>query len=544
MKMKSLIFLLPILLLVPACFSTGELVSPETTSLLTLNFSRTGFPDSPGQLTENSAQLSQLLAAVDSVVVKVFYAGSGGKLEAARGVPLPLGSDTVTVSLAVSPEKHKRVAVELYEAGRLIYFGVNEDVDVFLGKQTTVTIDAFAFSLDGVEVTGSYLTAGEGFTVHWRRVPSATAYYIQESPAPDFTNISYEVVLTDTAVTFMRSEGPYFYRVAPLNDYTFGSFCPPELVYVYGAPAVNAITPAAAARGETITIRGRGLDYPGNELYIGGELCQVTSAGPMEVRAIVPQDAVTDTVYVTGSLGTGRTTGPYRIQLVAYVSGADLTTAQQDQLLIQMDGPHSFYIQNTGVKIVALPDLDTADMSVYVAIIIGPNTGDNADWGDGVEARVAAIQNSQAQVIGLGAGGYAYYREAGLYIGQQSTGQDTGHSAFVVDLADPIYTWPVQLDQGRDLQMYKVDVPRLSVQVVGMQPVDIFLHASLENGSDMFLLLNEIDDGTGLMLSNFFWGFEAGPAAMTFEGQTCFLNILANLFKVSSKVDISFSLAL
>jgi hypothetical protein len=539
MKVKPVILGLVIAagLLVPACFFPDNPVAPRSDSRLTLCFSRSTVPTSPGRLKGQAAQLSQLLADVDSVAVKVFHAGVSRRLESTKGLTVPPATDTVRVSLAVSPEKHKRVAVELYEAGKLIYFGVDEDVDVFLNQETAVMIDAFAFGLAGLDVSGAYITDGTTFTLRWHRVPSATAYHIQESPTSDFSTISYELTLTDTTVTFSRSEGPYFYRAAPLNQYCFGTYCPSKLVFVYGAPVISAVAPAAAARRDTITVRGQGLDYPGNKLYIGGLPCQVTSAGPMEIEAVVPLEAVTDTIYVTGTLGTSQTAGPYRIQLVAYVAATDLTTALQYQQLIQADGPYPPYLLNSGVKVLSLSDLDGADMSVYVVIIIGPDTGDDAGWGEGVAERVAAIIDGQAQLIGLGQGGNAFYREANLFIGRQPTARDMGRSAAVLDPADPIYNWPVQFVPGDDLQLYKVDVPRLSTQMdMGTQPSGLSLYANLAKDSDLYLLLNQSESGAGSIYNNFFWGFEAGPANMTGQGQLCFMNSLAILFDASSKI--------
>ncbi len=524
-----------------ACSQQDRPVLIENKSLITIKFNRLSSDGLQGMEGEKGEELGRVLAVVDSIVVKVFHNGSSGELETYRGAAIPNGTDSIVVSVAVSPEIGKRVSVELFELNRLIYYGVDEDVDVYLGKETHVTIAAFSFELSGFRVSGSYILAGEGFTLSWGSVRSADAYFIQESTAPDFSNVVYDLALTDTMVTFTRSEGPHYFRVAPVNSYVFGTFCAPLAVYAYGSPVITSVSPGAVARGEEVVISGRSLDHPGNNVYIGNIRCAVSSSEPEELVAVMPSNALTDTMYVVGLLGTSSSLERFVVQLIAFVSNGNLVEAQSYKSFIEGAKAYSAFTQDSGVKIIPCSALETTNMSVYALIILGSDTGDDTSWAGGVPERMDAMQSSGAQVIGLGKGGYAYLRDAQLYIGQLNIMEAMSRTAYVFDPLDPMFIQPFKVPEippDGMLEIYKLDVPQLSILLnLALIPIGVRVHAGVGAGLDYYPMVDESPGGIDPSHRNYLWGYSGTPVDMTVDGQTCFMNVVSILLNASTKIE-------
>jgi hypothetical protein len=501
---------------------------------LTLVFTRESSGESAGESGMPAGQLEQVLVSVDSILVRVFHAGAGKTLETSKGARIPPSSDTVLVSLLVSPESGKRISVELYEMGRAIYFGIKEDVNVIKGKVTQVTIDAFSFELIGFSRDKAFVVDGENFSLFWQRVPSASAYYIQESTVPDFATLIYESSVTDTLVTLSRAEGPHYFRVAPYNPYAFGSFSETQLVYVYGPPIITSVTPAAAARGELFTIGGRSLDFPGNEVRIGESRCNIAASSPVEMIVKVPLTAVTDSLCVTGWLGSSFFAGAFVVQRIAYVTGADLARANEYKSMIESSGS---YTDSSGVKIIPYTIIEQTDMSAFDLILIGDDTGDQNTWGDGVKERVDAINESGAQILGLGQGGYGYFKQVPLVMSTFLISERMARLAYVFNWSDPIYVWPesVYIPSDSLLQIYEANVPQIAVFLDPMFPVGIRGHARTPADLSYYPLLDE-DEGAGLdpTRMNFLWGYTGSPSGLTKEGRVCFGNVVAILFNVNT----------
>ncbi len=532
---KIVMFTLVVLVGISACSRREAPLLPNEKGTITLKFSR--LPSSgEGELrSANAHKISCGLAAIDSAVVRVYHPGSTGSLDAVKGVPVSNQSDSIVVSIAATPGIGKKVTVELFEQQRMIYFGVDENVNVFLGQETHASIDAFWFGLVGFGTDATYLLEGEVFNLFWRRVPAATAYYLQESTTEDFSNVVYDVALTDTMITLTRNGGPHYFRVAPINPHTTGTFSPTLLVYVYGSPTITSVFPGSAARGEAILIRGTSLDYPGNYIEIGDVACVVLVDGPEEVVAVVPPTAYTGDLIVYGPLNPSGYVAPARfvVQLIAYITGLDLTTALDYQSMIQASGSR---VRESGVKIVPYTSLETSDMSSFVLAIVGTDTGDDASWAGGVPERLDALRYSGAQIIGLGLGGNSYFREAGLFIGQTERKDDIDRWVFVNDWSDPIYNSIMQTP-GNLLELYTFDVFRLSVYMdLATWPAGVIPHAKSSAGSNYHPLISENEGDLANPLENFLWGFAANPKNLTGDGRTCFMNVVELLFNASSKV--------
>jgi len=196
------------------------------------------------------------IAAADSVVVKVFRARGG--LEAVKGVAISNDVADVRVSVACSPEKGKRVSVELFEAGLMTHHGATIDVAVVAGRRTSVDVDVYDFVVSALSVTPSVVQEGESFQLSWDGAPAASLYRVQASTAANFNTIEWDSLVADTTLKATEPPGGHYFRVAPHTVYAQGTYTPVQGGFVVGVGAPTWIdTPPPTATPAWSTSRRR-----------------------------------------------------------------------------------------------------------------------------------------------------------------------------------------------------------------------------------------------------------------------------------------------
>ena len=122
-----------------------------------------------------------------------------------------------------------------------------------------------------------------------------------------------------------------------------------------------------------------------------------------------------------------KNTGFHARPKVVYVYKSDPDTADAYKALIEANG--------VAVDEVAIGNVATTDLSQYSLVIIGPDTGSLAEWGD--DATVSAIRKGEKPVLGLGEGGYAFFGKYGLAIGHAKGAHSERHLRAAQQLLRP-----------------------------------------------------------------------------------------------------------
>lgn len=204
-----------------------------------------------------------------------------------------------------------------------------------------------------------------------------------------------------------------------------------------------------------------------------------------------------------------RTGGFTILPRVAYIWLSDLTTANAYRSLLQANA--------FSVDFVHLDDVPKTSWTRYSLALIGPETGDGAQWG--TPAAVAALQQYPVPIIGLGEGGYAFFGQIRLAIGYPNGWHGSENRTYAVDLAHQVWQSPYPMPvspRNPVMAVYNrtghvginILKPPSGVILIGREPADQ-THYNLVQQTERYLL----------------WGFQAGPPAMTMDGQHLFVNV-------------------
>jgi len=195
---------------------------------------------------------------------------------------------------------------------------------------------------------------------------------------------------------------------------------------------------------------------------------------------------------------------------VAYILDTDSTTAADYKDLLEGN-----MLQVTLVK---MADVATTDFTPFQLIVIGPDTGKGASWGD--PTMVGKIDASGKPVLGLGDGGYAFFGKLKLNIGYSHGVNRTDPAVLAVDPTHVIWNEPYDLSLGGGAPtatIYQANgsdgvAVNLDRQVSG---VELLAERPYEPGK--YWLARE-------QARFLLWGFNRGPAAMTKDGKALFIN--------------------
>jgi hypothetical protein len=472
----------------------------------------------------------------DSVAVCVFRPGSPIAQEVRRGAAI--GADPVEMRIGCIAEADKRVSVELFLSGVMLYQGVNEDVDVTAGRSTSVTVDALPFFVPSLDVTPGVVYDGAAFSLSWPSTAGAQTYRLEASPTADFSTIEWGQSFVDTLTTVTLGAGSHFFRVAPETPYATGTFAGPEFSYVLGGSGglvVTGLSAVGVIPGETFSIYGENLDFPDVQAAIGSQPLEIEamSWGALTVR--MPLAARSGYVSVGSTLGSDVSSDPLIARRIAYVSASGLLTGAFTETLWENGDD----IEWSGIAYVPLPELDTRDMGVFDVILVATDTGSSVtDWGGGRPDRVKSITASGAGVLAVGDGGAVFMQLAVPALGDIPVRSVTQNACFVTAPTAPMFTTPHLVSNGGSAQW--IDMCQRPERNVALEmsslfkPAGISLYASTGLTNDRWVLMDAVVTDASISARYTFWGIAADPLNLTTDGKRCLSNAVTRLYKERS----------
>jgi len=236
---------------------------------------------------------------------------------------------------------------------------------------------------------------------------------------------------------------------------------------------------------------------------------------PIEVGRYVVRVEVRDTEgwYESRNISYVIESAPEDKMKVAYLYCSDLATAESYKSLLASEG---------FVTILLYPLIyGNADSDMFDLIIIGPDFDSN----------VTMAFPTKIPIIGLGMGGYEFFKELELYIGSNGEFGNEG-VVRIRDNSDSIFNEPYKIPKG-DVRLYNdtdhvaIPFPALpgGIALIASEVDDLYRYPIvLQNGT----FQGDAPSGTYLL-----WGFSASPDKMTSEGKELFVN-LAHALSIDS----------
>jgi hypothetical protein len=472
----------------------------------------------------------------DSAVVRVFRGGSGVLQETHQGVAIN-GASQVDVTVTCSAETGKKVSVELFAGETMVYFGVDESVDVVEDENTDVTIDAYDIRIDDLEVTDPLIEPGDPpLDVFWDRVPVAASYLLLESSSPNFEqHLTQSFLTTDTVMTRNRPPGPWYYTVAPLNQYATGSLSNIAYAYVVSVgepdPRIDDMTPQEVVPGDRVTLSGQNLNVPGR-VWVGTVICPVVSASETELEFVVPAATHTGAVSFENLMNTTGAPGILVVDRIAYVTRTDRDVSDSQWYIDLVKSENSL---TSGVAVVALDEVADRDMRVFDVIIVAHDVGTGVP-GTGW-AQLSVIAESGAHVMAIGRGGQTFISLAISDFNGVGFTRESRQDLYFPDGSLTLLQSPHQIAQDgvASVQVmsnpaqwftgFDIDVPLPSVTT----------YARLsETGRPASHVL--LDAVVNSQFHNIYWGYEGDPNMLTSLGRDCVANIIVYLIGAKTSV--------
>jgi hypothetical protein len=209
---------------------------------------------------------------------------------------------------------------------------------------------------------------------------------------------------------------------------------------------------------------------------------------------------------------------------VLYVYDHDMTTTNSFKSLLEMYG--------ISVAPVSVNNLEQVSLADYDLVVVGDDTSGPFTFEDG--RFVAAVEESGKPVVGLGKGGYDFFGELELWIGNPNGGSASKKSIRVIDPEYSLFSTPYTIEVPDDnvLQLYTEtdhvgiylwpDIPE-TVFVIGREPDDAgYYPLAMEH--DRYLI----------------WGFTESPEKMTEVGKRLFINVVIWLeLSMAARADLN-----
>ncbi|HIC90210.1 MAG TPA: hypothetical protein EYP04_12525 [Anaerolineae bacterium] len=315
------------------------------------------------------------------------------------------------------------------------------------------------------------------------------------------------------------------------------------------AMAVNPQT--AGGKSEYLMVYGKHAPHqPAQDFDIWGVRMEITgaldtpTATPTRTPTVTapPTETPSPTPTVTPTPTTMPAAGAVR---VAYLYAYDGRTAVALRdflegtgefsvtLLSATDGPlfgiylpilparGSFGQSKASVVAVAPRSPTILDVDGYDVYVIGPDTGNSGVW-YGDDAVMVAIAARGKPVIGLGAGGFAFFGELGLPIGYPNGSPTTASAVQAADLGQSRSLYedpnPISLPPDQTVTLYTAPQQALAANMPSRVPGAVRMGA-LPGDANRYPLAQA---GARFLL----WGFAGGPDRMTSAGRNLFINVL------------------
>lgn len=236
--------------------------------------------------------------------------------------------------------------------------------------------------------------------------------------------------------------------------------------------------------------------------FVPPSVAYAAEAGPVRVRYYYLSDDATAQAVQDLLAGAGFTVDKVRLGPPPQATHTLLLP------LVALTGGSTATTRASGAS-----GLDATDL-----VIIGADTGAGATW-DPQAGLFAAIRDSGLPVVGLGAGGHAFFGRLGLAIGHPNGQAITASSIKVADF-------------GASQQFYagvaQTGDATVAVYTVAQSGIAIPFAAPPESGVRMAAM----SDNAGLFpivqleQRYLLWGFDGGPDAMTADGRQLFINAM------------------
>jgi len=160
------------------------------------------------------------------------------------------------------------------------------------------------------------------------------------------------------------------------------------------------------------------------------------------------------------------------------------------------------------------------DLSVYDLVLIGADTGSGATWMAGLPGLANGLASSGLPIMGLGAGGNAFFGKLGLEIGHPNGTAVSAANVTVADWGDShdLYATPNGIDvpQNRILALFDSQQPGIAL-TLDQPPLAGLRIAAVDNGG--YPVAAEDDN-------KLLWGFDVPVSALTADGEALLLNSL------------------
>ncbi len=168
------------------------------------------------------------------------------------------------------------------------------------------------------------------------------------------------------------------------------------------------------------------------------------------------------------------------------------------------------------VNSVSVKNLEQVTLTDYDLIIVGDDASWSEPFKDGLF--VAAVEDSGKPVLGLGDGGYDFFGELELRIGNPYGGHGGKNSIRVIDPEYSLFStpYPIEIPDDRILQLY-TETRHVGIYLWPDVPETVFVIASEPDDPGYYPLVMEHNR---YML----WGFTESPEKMTPTGKKVFIN--------------------
>ena len=202
-------------------------------------------------------------------------------------------------------------------------------------------------------------------------------------------------------------------------------------------------------------------------------------------------------------------TGGMSLPRVAYIYSHKDEVAESFQSLIETYG--------CSTTLIKMADVPATPLDSYDLIIVADDTQSISDWDDANS--VAAIEDSNKPVIGLGEGGYTFFGELGLSIGYPNGMHGSRDSIEVIDPNCSLFSMPysIEIPEDRILQLY-TETDHVTINLWPI-PESVTVLASEVNSYTHYPLVMEHN-------RYLLWGFTESPQKMTEVGKTLFINVV------------------
>lgn len=203
-------------------------------------------------------------------------------------------------------------------------------------------------------------------------------------------------------------------------------------------------------------------------------------------------------------------TGGMSLPQVAYIYSHRDEEAEDFDSLLEAYGCSTTLIRLNDVPTMLLDSYDlliVADDTQYEDALSDPNI-------------VAAIEDSNKPIIGLGDGGYDFFGLLGLSIGSPNGGHGSKNSIEVVDPNSSLYSMPysIEIPQDRSLQLY-TETDHVGLYLWPTIPQSVTVFGKEVDSVNYFPLAAEYN-------RYLLWGFTESPQKMTAVGKTLFINVV------------------